>query len=115
MRSPEQDKERIIRHILEAVENILSFTDGRAYEEFMSNAMLRHAVFHNFVIIGEAANLLTKEYREANSSINWGEIIGMRNFLVHGYYTVQNHTIWRTISEDLIPLKEKLTNQLSRL
>jgi uncharacterized protein with HEPN domain len=57
MRSPEQDKERV-KHILEAVENILSFTAGRAYEEFMSNAMLRHAVFHNFVIIGEAANLL---------------------------------------------------------
>ena len=75
----------------------------------MSNVMLRHAVFHNFVIIGEAANLLTKECREANPSVNWGEIIGMRNFLVHGYYTVQNHIIWQTIHEDLIPLKEKLT------
>ena len=108
MRSPEQDKERI-KHILKAIENILNFTDGHTYEEFMSNIMLRHAVFHNFVIIGEAANLLTKEYREANSSVNWSEIIGMRNFLVHGYYTVQNHIIWRTINEDLISLKEKLT------
>ena len=73
--------------------------------------MLRHAVFHNFVIIGEAANLLTKEYREANPSVNWSEIIGMRNFLVHGYYTVQNHIIWRTINEDLASLKEKLTKR----
>ncbi|MDR0769330.1 MAG: DUF86 domain-containing protein [Dysgonamonadaceae bacterium] len=110
MRSPEQDKERV-KHILEAIENILNFTDGHTYEEFMSNVMLRHAVFHNFVIIGEAANLLTQEYREANLSVNWGEIIGMRNFLVHGYYTVQNHIIWQTINEDLVPLKEELTNK----
>jgi uncharacterized protein with HEPN domain len=111
MRSPKQDKERI-KHILEAIENILNFTEGRNCEEFISDVMLRHAVFHNFVIIGEAANLLTKEYRAEMSSINWGEIIGMRNFLVHGYYTVQNHIIWQTIEEDLIPLKEKITSTL---
>jgi uncharacterized protein with HEPN domain len=109
MRSSEQDKERI-KHILEAIENILNFTEGRTCEAFMSDVMLRHAVFHNFVIIGEAANLLTKEYREAKSSVDWGEIIGMRNFLVHGYYTVQNHIIWQTIKDDLIPLKTKLMN-----
>jgi uncharacterized protein with HEPN domain len=110
MRNPEQDKERI-KHILDAIENILNFTEGRTCGEFISNAMLRHAVFHNFVIIGEAANLLTKEYRRAKPSVNWGEIIGMRNFLVHGYYTVQNHIIWQTIKEDLMPLKEKLTDK----
>jgi uncharacterized protein with HEPN domain len=109
MISPEQDKERI-EHILEAVENILNFTEGRSYEEFSTNVMLRHAVFHNFVIIGEAANLLTKEYRDAQPYIEWGEIIGMRNFLVHGYYTVQNQIVWQSIQEDLIPLKEKLAN-----
>jgi uncharacterized protein with HEPN domain len=38
MRSPEQDKERI-KHILEAIENILNFTDGRTYEEFTHNIM----------------------------------------------------------------------------
>jgi len=111
MRNPEQDKERL-KHIREAVDNILKFTEGRTYEDFESNVMLRHAVFHNFVIIGEAANLLTKEYRDAHQSINWGEIIGMRNFLVHGYYTVQNHIVWQTINEDLISLKEKLTESL---
>jgi uncharacterized protein with HEPN domain len=109
MRNPEQDKERV-KHILEAIENILKFTKEISYEEFISNIMLCHAVFHNFVIIGEAANLLTKEYQQANATIDWGEIIGMRNFLVHGYYTVQNHIIWHTITEDLIPLKTKLTN-----
>jgi uncharacterized protein with HEPN domain len=109
MRSSEQDEKRIT-HILDAIENIQNFTEGITYEEFTSNIMLRHAVFHNFVIIGEAANLLTKEYQQANPSVYWGEIIGMRNFLVHGYYTVQNHIIWQTIKDDLIPLKMKLTN-----
>jgi uncharacterized protein with HEPN domain len=110
MRSTEQDKERI-KHIFDAIENILNFTEGRTYEEFKSNVMLRHAVFHNFVIIGEAANLLTKDDRETNPSVNWGEIIGMRNFLVHGYYIVQNHIVWHTIKDDLIPLKTKLINK----
>jgi uncharacterized protein with HEPN domain len=38
MRNPKQDKERI-KHILDAIENILNFTAGHTCEEFISNAL----------------------------------------------------------------------------
>jgi len=31
---------------------------------------------------------------------------------VDNNYTVQNHIVWQTINEDLIPLKEKLAESL---
>jgi uncharacterized protein with HEPN domain len=52
MRSPEQDKERI-KHILEAIENILNFTSEHTSEEFMSVFLHdenRHFGIHTLLI-----------------------------------------------------------------
>ena len=35
------------------------------------------------MIIGEAANLLTKEFREEHAEVPWRDIVNMRNVLVH--------------------------------
>ena len=63
--------------------------------------MLRHAVYRNFTVIGEAANLLTKEYKEAYPFVEWHRIIGMRHVLVHDYYKADDVVVWQTITEDL--------------
>jgi hypothetical protein len=39
-----QDKERL-KHIREAFDNILKFTEGRTYEDFEANVMLRTLCF----------------------------------------------------------------------
>jgi len=70
----------------------------------------------NLEIVGEAAYLLTKDFKLNNTSIEWNEIIGMRHILVHGYYQINDEIIWATFETELLPLKEKvlvLLNQFS--
>jgi uncharacterized protein with HEPN domain len=100
MRERPRDIERL-QHILTAIGDILEFVGNSTFEEFQKNKMLKHAVYRNLTIIGEAANLLTKEYRAAHPAIAWVKIIGMRHVLVHGYYEADDSIVWRTITTDL--------------
>jgi uncharacterized protein with HEPN domain len=68
MREKPRDTERL-HHIRTAINDILEFVGDNSFEEFQMNKMLKHAVYRNLTIIGEAANLLTKEYRDAHPAI----------------------------------------------
>ena len=75
--------------------------------------MLRFAVIKNIEIVGEAAYLLTKEFKTNHPSIEWEDMIGMRHILVHGYYQIKDEIIWATIETELQPLKEKIISLLA--
>ncbi len=68
--------------------------------------MLYYAVVKNMEIIGEAAYMLTNEFKDTHSATNWKDIINMRHILVHGYYQVDSRIVWVTIRNDL-PIFEK--------
>jgi uncharacterized protein with HEPN domain len=111
MRDKPRDTERL-RHILTAIDDIFEFTGDKTFEDFQANKMLKHAVYRDLAIIGEAANLLTKEYRDAHPAIEWMKIIGMRHVLVHGYYDADDLIVWRTIIADLPLLRASIESLL---
>lgn len=92
MREKPKDKTRLL-HILEAVDNLFEFTKGITFEEYKSNKILRFAVIKNLEIIGEAAYLLTKGFRENHPDVEWNAVIGMRHVLVHGYYQIKDEIV----------------------
>ena len=107
MREKPRDKERLL-HIIEAIDNIFEFIDDKSFETYKNDKILRFAVVKNLEIVGEAANLLTKDFKLKNNAIEWNEIIGMRHILVHGYYQIKDEIVWATIEDELFPLKEKI-------
>jgi len=52
-------------------------------------------------VVGEAANRVSEETRSRHDHIPWGDIIGMRNRLIHGYDVVDQETLWNTLTEAL--------------
>lgn len=107
MREKPKDESRLL-HIIEAIDNIIEFTQGVDFESYKGNKILRFAVIKNLEIIGEAAYLLTKEFRTSHSEIEWNVIIGMRHVLVHGYYQIRDEIVWATITQELLPLKKQV-------
>ncbi|KAA6335147.1 hypothetical protein EZS27_016592 [termite gut metagenome] len=114
MREELKDKTRLM-HILEAIDNLFEFTDEVNFEEYKTNKILRFAVIKNLEIIGEAAYLLTKNFRKNHPVVEWDIIIGMRHVLVHGYYQIKDEIVWATIETELKPLQEKIKLLLSEL
>ena len=107
MREKPKDNERLL-HMLEAIDNIFEFVSGKTFQVYKNDKILRFAIIKNLEIIGEAAYLLTKDFKNKHDSIEWSDIIGMRHILVHGYYQIKDEIIWATIETELEPLKAKL-------
>jgi len=112
MREKPKNKERLI-HMIEAIDNILEFVEGMSFEAYKSNKILRFAVIKNLEIIGEAAYLLTKDFKQQHNSVQWNDMIGMRHILVHGYYQIRDEIIWATIETELVPLKTEIHKLLT--
>ncbi|MDR1405731.1 MAG: DUF86 domain-containing protein [Prevotellaceae bacterium] len=109
MRERPRDNERL-QHILEAINNIFEFTKGVSFDDFCNNKMLRFAVVKNLEIVGEAAYLLSKEFKHHHPKIEWDDIIAMRHVLVHGYYNIRNERIWAAIITDIPLLQDQIKN-----
>ena len=114
MREQRNDPKRL-KDILQAIDTIFSYMDGLSMSEFLSDKKSYHAVIYNLMIIGEAANMLTFEFREAHSELQWRQITNMRNFLIHGYHNVEADLVWEAISVDLYPIREKIAKYIDEL
>ncbi len=114
MRERIRDIDRL-RHIEECINHVNDFLHGKTIEDMKSDVMCYHAVVYNIMIIGEAANLLTKEFREEHAEIPWRDIVNMRNVLVHGYFTTSALFIWETYTKDLPMLQEQVSLYIEEL
>ncbi|SFP13045.1 Uncharacterized conserved protein, contains HEPN domain [Prevotella sp. tf2-5] len=114
MREAIRDIDRLC-HIEESIKHVMDFLKGKTYEEMKSDVMCYHAVVYNIMIIGEAANLLTKDFREKHPEVPWRDIVDMRNVLVHGYFTTSALFIWETYTKDLPILLQQVEKYIKEL
>lgn len=114
MRGKPGDKVRI-QHILDAIIEIESYLAGADFPVFMENSMMRFACIKQMEIIGEASNHISDEIKAKFSSIEWDQIVGMRNIFVHEYFGVDSHLVWEIIKNDLPELKLKVVEILKSL
>ena len=112
MRELRKDKFRL-EHILEAIDRLETHAGNLSREELESDVLRYYGIVKNIEIIGEAANMLSSDFKEALPEVAWRDIAGMRNFLVHEYFRVDNDTVWAVIHSDIVELKKQITHFLS--
>lgn len=114
MREHKRDKGRLedIRQFALNVEKIM---EGITYDEFVSDIRIYYSVMKNIEVIGEAANMLTRDFKEQYQELPWKQIVRMRNVLVHGYAQVSDADLWDTASKDIKPLREQVEKYLKEL
>ena len=91
------------------MEQIIS---GVTYEQFVADIRIYYSVMKNIEVIGEAANMLTRHFREVYGGLPWRLIVSMRNVLVHGYAQVSDADLWQTATSDIRPLLEQVQRYL---
>ena len=106
----ENRDELFLQHILEAATYIESFTTGKTYDQFVADAMMRSAVVHQLLVMGEAANKMSEKTKKLHSEIPWRKMIAMRNKLIHDYFDTDPAVVWKTISEDIPELKKIISD-----
>ena len=70
MREHRNDPKRL-KDMVQTIDTIFEYVADRSMEEFVGDKKTYHAVIYNMMIMGEAANMLTFEFRESHSEIQW--------------------------------------------
>ncbi len=70
MRERINDRGRL-EHILSAIANVNEFLVGYDYERFINDKILYYAVVKNVEIVGEAAYMLSLEFKEEHPATPW--------------------------------------------
>ena len=114
MREPIRDRGRL-EHMLEHIDKAQQLAQGRTLEDLEKDAMFRYAVVKCLEIVGEAAYMLTLDFKDRHPQTPWQIIIKMRHVMVHGYYSIQMPIVWDIIQNDFPPLRQQIVQYISEL
>ena len=114
MKDEDKDNRVYLRHILDAIDRIESFT-GAGRAEFLESELLQNAVIWNIGVVGEAARQVSNWLRDAHPEVPWQEIIAMRNRLIHEYFNVDLELVWEVVARDIPSFKSQAEFILSEL
>lgn len=102
--------EVIISKMIEYVDKISLYVSGMKYDEFSQNSLVVEACVFDLSQMGELANKLDSSFVEQYKDIQWKQIYGLRNRIVHDYEGVNLKLVWEIICDDIPELREKLIN-----
>lgn len=97
-----------LNHMRDAAAEAVGFVAGMDREALDRDRKLALALVKEIEIMGEAANQVSVNLRSRYPTLPWGDIIGMRNRLVHAYFEIDLDIVWQVVSQDLPPLIAEL-------
>ena len=101
--------------ISNAIREIRCCTAGTGAKAYLENRQVQQAVALALIIIGEAIKALPPDLRERHEAVAWKKWAGLRDFLVHQYFRIDQRRIWRIIQRDIPPLEAAITAELQRI
>jgi uncharacterized protein with HEPN domain len=109
-----KDDKLYLIHMSECINRVNKYTTG-GRDEFMSQSLIQDAVVRNLQVMAESSKRISDERKNRHLEVDWQEISGFRNILVHDYLGVDLELVWNIVTNELpglemailIMLKEK--------
>ncbi len=109
-----KDPRQSLRDMLDAIVSIEQFTAGMDFEAFCSDAKTVAAVERKkLLVISEAAIRLGDQGPSLCPDEPWPKIRGTGNWIRHQYERINLDDIWRTLTDDLPPLRASARRALN--
>ncbi|MFQ6121270.1 MAG: DUF86 domain-containing protein [Methanosarcinales archaeon] len=97
-----------LKHIRDECEYLVKKSEGLSREKFREDETLKRAFVRSLEIIGEATKNISDEFKQKHPNVNWREMAGMRDVLIHGYFGINYNIVWDVIVNHIPPLLDKI-------
>jgi uncharacterized protein with HEPN domain len=108
----EHDDTVRLQHMRDYAREVVDFIQGKTRQSLDEDVLLERALRYNIGILGEAASRISQTTRNAYPHIPWAQIVGMRNYLFHVYFRVDNTILWETATVNIPELLTQLEASL---
>ena len=93
-------------YIIKHCRRIENKVTGISFESFSANEDVKEIISFNVLQIGELAKNLSSDFLKQYPKMPWKNIKGMRDWVAHGYGTIDLEEVWKTATTDIKPLRE---------
>jgi uncharacterized protein with HEPN domain len=111
----ERDTSVLLAQMQHAAQRARVNVEGLSREDFLLNETAREATLMNLLQIGEMAMRLARDHSAfvaLHADLPVSQMRGMRNRIAHGYFLLDNDTIWQTVTEQIPDLLTRLNKIL---
>lgn len=101
-----------LKHIADECTYLLSISKGLSKDSFLDDETLKRAVVRSLEIIGEATKKIPADFKVKWSSIQWKNMAGMRDRLIHDYIGVNYSIVWDVLVNKIPALNSQIQHVL---
>jgi len=87
----------------------------KTLDDLYSDVDLQHIVSRALEIIGEASRNVSMAIKDRYPDIPWKEMIGVRDRIIHSYFSINWVIVWDIVTNELFTLKNQLEDVLSEI
>jgi uncharacterized protein with HEPN domain len=103
-----------INHISDECNYILSVSAQLTKEEFVNDDTLKRSITRSLEIIGEATKKIPADFKWKWNTIQWKNMSGMRDRLIHDYQGVNYSIVWDVVKNKIPELQKQIEEILNK-
>lgn len=103
-----------LKHIYEECTFLISVNKNLSKDDFLNDETLKRAVVRSLEIIGEATKKIPADYKVKWNSIQWKNMAGMRDRLIHDYIGVNYSIVWDVFNNKIPVLHSQIQETLNK-
>ncbi len=103
-----------LRDILDSIRKIEQYKAKVDQATFKENELVQDGIIRNLEIIGEAVKNMPDSMKRSEQ-LDWMKIAGLRDVLIHGYFTVDLDIVWDIVQNKVPELKAEILAIISRM
>jgi uncharacterized protein with HEPN domain len=108
------DADLTLKQIIEVCDKAMEFRNSMTWEEFRGDWRKQMLGERLVEILGEAVKRLPEDLRDRHPQLPWKKIAGTRDYIAHGYDSVDYDVIWSVLEAEAGKLKASVLVLLAK-
>ena len=107
-----KEPKEYLRHIQDECSYLISVSENLFFENFIEDETLKRAVVRSLEIIGEATKKIPADIKVKWNTIQWKNMAGMRDRLIHDYMGVNYTIVWDVMKNKIPDMHKQISEFL---